>query len=169
MDTEALLRTLEKAISEKEKARQNYQQYVEGMNNKTLRKLVQGVLQREHDHLEFLHSLRDSITNQGDMQTAISLAEGLLANGSKNEQQAELLRMMLEGAGAESPGSEPQESFRQEEFVQEFSPEALIGAETPVRRQAGVDYRNVRSYRQQNRSVVSCQLNNSRSANRRSR
>lgn len=168
MDTEALLRTLERAIAEKEKTRQNYQQYVEGMNNKTLRKLVQGVLQREQGHLEFLHSMRDSITHQGDMQTAISLAEGLLANGSSNEQQLELLKMMLEGTGAEAVMTE-QPEVRREELVQDFIPEPMIGLETPVRRQTGSGFRNVRNVRQQNRSVVSCQLNNSRSVSRKSR
>lgn len=168
MDTEALLRTLEKAIAEKEKARQNYQQYVEGMNNKTLRKLVQGVLQREQGHLEFLHSLQDSITHQGDMKKAISLAEGLLANGSSNEQQLELLKMILEGTGAESVIADQPEP-RREELVPELVPEFIVGAETPVRRQNGPEIRNARNVRQQNRSVVSCQLNNSRSVSRKSR
>lgn len=166
MDTAELLRLLEKAIAEKEKSRRNYEGYIQGMNNKTLAKLVQGVLERETGHLEFLNSFRDSIRQQGDLDAAIGSAEQLLKNSPGNDQQLELLRTIIAGAGVGMAADESQREIRREE---ETVQEEVF--ETPfVNPRASQQHRQYpRSYQQQNRSVVSCHFNDSRSVNRKSR
>lgn len=173
MNSAELLRLLEKAITEKEKAQRNYEGYIQDMSNKTLRKLVQGVLQREEGHLEFLHSFRDSLRQQGNLDETILSAEQFLRNSPGNEQQLELLRMIIEGAGINTEAGNQNEIRREDLFedimeeVEDVLSEPVVNSR--VRQQARPKVGYERSYHRQNRSVVNCQLNNSRSVSHKSR
>ena len=167
MDSAELLRLLDMAISEKEKAQGNYEKYSQDMNNKTLRKLIQGVMQREEGHLAFLNSFRESIRQQGDLDATILSAEDLLKNSPTNEQQLELLKMIMEGAGNQL-AIEDQSEIRREESVQEANPNPVLRT-TASQQSTRPDTRYARNFNRQSRSVVSCHINSNRTVSKKTR
>lgn len=172
MDSEVLLSLLDTAIAEKEKARSNYETYIEGMNNKTLHKLVQGVLQREEGHLQFLSSFRDSIGQQGDLNATILSAEELLQNSSANEQQMDLIKMIMQEAENSSENNFAVENQNDnEELVQDPDPEQDFIAEPVLRTTEPYrpEIRYARKGISQSRTIVSCRLNSQRTASKKKR
>lgn len=166
MDSEELLRLLDKAIAEKENAQGNYEKYSQQMNNKTLRKLMEGVLQREEGHLAFLNSFRESIRQPGDMDATIRSAQEFLKNVPANNQNMELFRMIMEGTENNSFSGEQGEPDR-EFSVQDSSPEQAL--RSTGSQQSRPDTRYARNFNRQSRSVVSCHFNSNRSVSKKNR
>jgi len=100
MKSEELLEMLERAIKEKQAAHKSYEKYHQQMNNPTLKKVVQGVLQREEEHLEILNTIKESIHTNGNLEETALLGGGLLKNSTNHDQHMELLKMVMQEVGS---------------------------------------------------------------------
>lgn len=159
MKSGELLNMLNRAITEKQAAHKSYETYFAQMNNPTLRKIVEGVLQREEEHLGILNSLKDSLSNNGNIEEITArAADGLFRNTKDHEKHADLLRMIMEEAGIGGSAAEISDNVVWEQpEIDEPEVDAYSGqsiAEPP--RTVAMGYsRNNNS----NRSVFSCRFN----------
>ncbi|CFX56892.1 Ferritin-related [Syntrophomonas zehnderi OL-4] len=127
MDSGDLLTLLNRAISDKEAAKESYASYFQEMNNPTLKKIVQGVLQREGEHLEILNSLKDNLLSSGNTEELAALtAEGLIRNTEHHKQHLELLRMVMADLGQEVFIADEGEEIPVADFAESDIPPALV-------------------------------------------
>ncbi len=167
MNSGDLLAMVNQAIREKEKAHKSYEDYYEKMNNPTLRKVVEGVLQREAEHLEILNSLKESVGNKGNLdQVAALSAERLINNTAGNREQLEMMKMVLQEMGGIMSEGDSAELMGHDLEAAEIpvdDPMPTVASQSP-RSGRAVNYSN---YGYKNRSVISCSFNSPKSVNKR--
>ncbi len=156
MKSEELLGMLERAIREKQDAQKSYEKYHQQMNNPTLKKVVQGVLQREEEHLEILNTLRESIRANGNLEETALLGSGLLRNSANHDQHMELLKMVMQevGSGLVTDNEIGSEEVEEEMMISPVDVNANRAAKR-INTPAGSMTRYSRNA-YNNRSVVNC-------------
>lgn len=165
MNSGDLLAMLNRAIKEKEAAHESYAKYYQQMNNPSLRKIVEGVLQREEQHLEILGSMRESLNNNVNLEEiSVLSAERLMQNTKNHEQQIELLKMtMKEIGGIQFDEDRIEAAVREDEGI-EFSADQVQSNPVSNRRKSSPTGRYSSA---RNRSVVSCSFNTPRTIKKR--
>lgn len=164
MDSGDLLTLLNRAISDKEAAKESYASYFQEMNNPTLKKIVQGVLQREGEHLEILNSLKDNLMSSGNLEELTSLTtEGLIRNTEHHKQHLELLQMVIADLGQDMFTVDDGGDIPAADLAESDVPAAVVNPDNADRsnRRSAMTARYPH-YASANRSVINCNRGNPR-------